>query len=277
MKTGVKLALFVGAVALSALAVAACDERLLVRPYIVRSRKLVKPLRLLHVSDLHSSPYGKNEEALIAYTERLAPDLIVMTGDICDERVANDNAYTYCRYVGERYPCYYVSGNHEVYTGLLDVIKDKLRSFGIGVLEGEGTDITLDGQTITLYGVDDPYAFPDKRGCLWEDQLWEGDQAIDPSRFSVLLTHRPEQISYYAETSFDLVLAGHAHGGQVILPHLMNGLYAPHQGFFPTHAGGRFSLKKDQTMIVSRGLSKYVRPRICNRPELVLITLLPEE
>lgn len=272
-----KTVLAVGALSLAALSLVACDERPLVRRYPVRSDRIRRPLRLLHISDLHSSPYGRGMQTLITATKALAPDLVLLTGDICDNRVPNENAFAYCRFLGEHYPCYYVCGNHEVYTGLLPSLKEKLRSFGITVLEGSGERLPLDGQSIDLYGIDDPYAFPDHKGRLWEDQLREGDAFRDPSHVSILLTHRPEQVSYYAETGFDLVLAGHAHGGQVMLPHLLNGLYAPHQGLFPAYAGGRFAIGEKQTMIVSRGLSKYVRPRVFNRPELVLITLLPEE
>ena len=75
---------------------------------------------------------------------------------------------------------------------------------------------------------------------------------------------------------FDLVLCGHAHGGQVRIPGLVNGLYAPGQGIFPKYAGGAYKLDKG-SMIVSRGLAKSNLPRVFNRPELVVITLEPED
>lgn len=272
-----KLALAVGVTAAATLAAVACDERPLVRAYTLRSDKIVRPQRILHLSDLHSSRYGDSQSHLIALTEKIAPELVLLTGDIYDNRIPNEDAHTYCRYLAAKYPCYYVSGNHEVYTRRLPAIKEELRSLGMTVLEGEGEKVTLRGQTLCLCGIDDPYAFPDHHGRLWEDQLAACEAKTERDVFSILLTHRPEQVSYYAETDFDLILAGHAHGGQVLLPPFLNGLYAPHQGFFPRYAGGRFALKERQTMIVSRGLSKYVRPRVFNRPELVVVTLLPEE
>ena len=175
------------------------------------------------------------------------------------------------------YPCYYVSGNHEVYTHLIDAIKEKLVSYGIRVLEGENETVNVGEETIIIGGVDDPIESLDKYGRLWEDQLTDCGKALDGEHFSILLSHRPELISYYEETPFDLVLAGHAHGGQVIVPLLINGLYAPHQGFLPKYAGGEYVMANGGKMIVSRGLSKLVRPRVFNRPELVLVTLLPSE
>jgi predicted MPP superfamily phosphohydrolase len=200
-----------------------------------------------------------------------------MTGDIFDDRISNDDSIVFLHTVSKEFPCYYVCGNHEIYTGKVNEIKASLSDMGITVLEGETVEVCISGQIICIGGIDDPYGFPDKRGRLWEDQLEECSQAISEECFSVLLTHRPELAALYADTDFDLILSGHAHGGQVIIPGIINGLYAPPQGFLPKYAGGTFTLKDSQTMVVSRGLSKYVRPRVFNRPELVLIELVPEK
>lgn len=260
----------------AALAAAAFREKLVLKTYPIRSPKISAPVKLLQISDLHSSLYGEKQSELISLTDKLAPDAILLTGDILDNRVPNVNALTYLKYVGKRYSCFYVSGNHEIYTGFLSEIKQLLCSFGITVLEGESKSVILNGQSITLSGIDDPYICIDKKGRLWEDQLEECANSLNENEFSVLLSHRPEPVSSYTETDFDLILSGHAHGGQVIIPGMINGLYAPHQGMLPKYAGGKYVLDNGSVMIVSRGLSKYVRPRVFNRPEAVLITLLPE-
>ena len=96
----------------------------------------------------------------------------------------------------------------------------------------------------------------------------------DTGAYTILLAHRPEYYETYCNYSFDLVLCGHAHGGQWRIPYLINGLYAPNQGIFPKYAGGRYDGDKT-TMIVSRGLDIETTwvPRIFNRPELVIIDL----
>lgn len=260
---------------LCGLAAYAFSERLKIVHYTVKNRNAGGRTRFLHVSDLHGSDFG---EELYRRTDELSPDAVMMTGDIADNRIPNEKGFALTEYIGKRFPAFYVSGNHEIYTHDADGIKNRLRSQGITVLEGEGTMLTAGGSSFLICGIDDPYGFPDRKGRLWEDQLSDCAALCRNGIFSVLLTHRPEMVKYYRETGFDLVLAGHAHGGQVMIPGLLNGLYAPHQGLFPEYAGGRFVFPGSpcQTLIVSRGLSKYVRPRVFNRPELVVIDIEPD-
>lgn len=101
-----------------------------------------------------------------------------------------------------------------------------------------------------------------------------GKAAAENERaYRILLCHRPERTDAYAESGFELVLCGHAHGGQVRVPYLVNGLYAPNQGLFPKYAGGCYQLENDVSMIVSRGLCRNELPRIFNPPELVIVEL----
>ena len=95
----------------------------------------------------------------------------------------------------------------------------------------------------------------------------------------MLLVHRPEYVNDYVKYDFDVILAGHAHGGLWRFPPFINALYAPGQGMFPKYAGGKYVLKNNarSVMIVSRGLS-YQQPkivRIFNNPELTLIRVIP--
>ena len=98
-------------------------------------------------------------------------------------------------------------------------------------------------------------------------------EAAENGAYTILLSHRPEYFVLYEDRDFDLVLCGHAHGGQWRIPGILNGLYAPHQGLFPQYAGGRHD-GEDITMIVSRGLGTHsVNIRLNNKPELVVIRL----
>lgn len=100
---------------------------------------------------------------------------------------------------------------------------------------------------------------------------------MDSADFTVLLAHRPELLAKYAQFPLDLVVSGHAHGGQVRIPGVLNGLYAPNQGWFPKLAGGAYT-QDGTTLIVSRGLAVRTRlPRIFNRPEVVLVRCVPAE
>ena len=169
---------------------------------------------------------------------------------------------------------YYVTGNHEFWTGRVEEVRELLRARGAVVLEGESAAVTAAGQTLRIGGIDDPSVGED----IWREQLETVTAAQDGETFSILLTHRPERVEDYTGRGFDLVLAGHAHGGQWRLPGLINGLIAPNQGLFPRYAGGRYALDGDTTMIVSRGLARESTriPRLFNRPELVVVDILPE-
>ena len=151
-----------------------------------------------------------------------------------------------------------------------------LAEAGVIILENQKVEITREGETITLMGIDDPsfqesYLFGDAEGVAKqtiETLLSEFDG------YTILLSHRPELFDLYVETGMDLVFSGHAHGGQFRLPFL-GGLVAPNQGFFPKYDAGRFT-EDNTTMIISRGMGNSIIPmRFNNRPEIIIAELKP--
>ena len=94
----------------------------------------------------------------------------------------------------------------------------------------------------------------------------------DENGYTILLSHRPELFDTYVSCGVDLVLSGHAHGGQFRLP-LIGGLVAPNQGLFPKYDAGLYT-DGGTNMVVSRGLGNSIIPiRFNNRPEIVLVEL----
>ena len=234
--------------------------------YTLVSRKVSKKVRIVQISDLHSCSYGKDMKNLINAVDAAEPDIIVLTGDIFDNRTDNKNSDTLLKTIAKKYPCYYVSGNHEYWGNMWDTFSRRAENFGITVLQGENVDI--DG--ITICGAS-------AKSDIGDSVKVCADNA-DTDSFNILLAHFPENIDFYRSFGkFELVLSGHAHGGQWRLPPFINGLYAPGQGLFPKYAGGRYDFD-DTTFIVSRGLSRTMEhfPRIFNNPELVVIDILPE-
>ena len=265
-------------VVLAALAVWALWTGLVVRTYTLETAKLDQPVRLLLLTDLHSTVHGREQQALIDLVRAQAPDAVLLSGDIADDEVPHRGTELLLEAVAGKYPCFYVTGNHEFWAEGTEEILEMFRRYGVTVLAGTWSDLTVRGQTIRIFGVDDPEGFEAAPGeavpAGWLEQ-WETCRAgLEEGTFSVLLSHRPELTELYRGSGFDLVVSGHAHGGQVRVPLLLNGLYAPNQGFFPRYAGGLYDLD-GTALAVSRGLSISRLPRVFNPPEAVVIDLVP--
>lgn len=231
--------------------------------------------RIAHVSDLHNAEMGKDNEKLLHMLRDAGADMIAITGDLIDSR--NTDVEVALQFVQEAVkiaPCYYVTGNHEARVHAYNELKGGMESAGVVILEDTRTEIRLEGETITLIGVNDPsyqtgYLFGNAEAVMDTklEELHTGDG------FTVLLSHRPELLDTYANHDIDLVLSGHAHGGQLRLP-FVGGLVAPNQGLFPEYDAGLYSEEKTD-MIVSRGVGNSILPfRFNNRPEVIIIELI---
>lgn len=255
----------------------ALDERLILRTYTVASPKLTAEVRLAVVTDFHSSD---NAEEVAAMVASCAPDAVLLVGDLFDDDTANrptERTLSLMRQLSAQYPCYYVSGNHEAWTGEMDALYQQTEEAGVTVLRMSSGVLTVRGQRIALCGIPDPYEMVFSGAPDTEEQLRQALEDVDSADFTVLLAHRPELLAKYAQFPLDLVVSGHAHGGQVRIPGVLNGLYAPNQGWFPKLAGGAYT-QDGTTLIVSRGLAVRTRlPRIFNRPEVVLVRCVPAE
>ena len=231
--------------------------------------------RIAQVSDLHNAEFGEDNRKLIELLTQTDPDIIVLTGDLIDSRHTDvEIALEFARQAVKIAPVYYVSGNHEARVDEYEDLKIGLAEAGVVVLENQKVQITREGESITLMGIDDPsfredYLFGDAESVV--RQAIE-DLQNESDGYTILLSHRPELFDLYVETEMDLVFSGHAHGGQFRLP-FIGGLVAPNQGFFPKYDAGQFA-EENTTMIVSRGVGNSIIPiRFHNRPEIVVVEL----
>ena len=246
--------------------------------YTVSSAKLPQGFdgyRIAHVSDLHNAEMGKDNEKLLTILRDADPDMIAITGDLIDSRSTNvEIALNFIREAVKIAPCYYVTGNHEARVNEYGELKAGMEAAGVTVLEGVRTENSMEGETITLIGVNDPsyqtdYLFGDSETVM-NTKLEELHSEKDG--YTILLSHRPELFDTYADHGIDLVLSGHAHGGQFRLP-FIGGLVAPNQGLFPEYDAGIYT-EGNTNMLVSRGVGNSFLPfRINNRPEVILIEL----
>lgn len=227
--------------------------------------------KIVQISDLHNAEFGTDNQKLIDILKSEAPDAIVITGDLIDARRTNTEiAESFARRCMEIADCYYVPGNHEARLGgTYDAFESALIADGVNVLRNGSVRIRKEMDAIRIIGVDDP-AFAKASDAI--TNLDAALEALSSDDFTILLAHRPELIDEYSKWGIDLVLSGHAHGGQIRLPGI-GGLYAPGQGFFPRYTSGNYTVG-DTEMIVSRGIGNSAFPlRVNDRPEVVIVTL----
>ena len=231
--------------------------------------------RIAHISDLHNAEMGKENVKLLELLEKAEPDMIALTGDMIDHRKTDiEVTLQFVEQAVEIAPCYYVTGNHEACVPRAEYLEleEGFRSLGVYVLHNEELFLERDGQSISLVGMDDvtfQQNFNGVRYLMTSDAIRD---LFSNEGFQILLSHRPDFFPQYAGAEVDLVLSGHAHGGQFRLP-FIGGLAAPNQGLFPEYDAGLF-VEGNTHMMVSRGIGNSIFPvRFNNRPEVVVVEL----
>ncbi len=191
-----------------------------------RLNRRMSGFRIAVVSDIHLGPFiGRGfAERVVTLVNRQQPDLVAIVGDLVDGPVAElGQAATPLRDLTARHGAYFVTGNHEYYSGA-DEWLDQIRELGVRPLVNQRVEINQGAVTLDVAGVNDAEAErfggeePDYDAAL-------GDR--DPTRPVVLLAHQPVQVHRAAEYGVDLQLSGHTHGGQLFPFHLMVRLQQP--------------------------------------------------
>jgi len=251
------------------------NNSLKITQYGIRSKKIPRQFDgfvIAQISDIHNTRSKPLKKALVARLRAKSPDVIVITGDLIDCRKTDiDTAIRFIRRCKAIAPTFFVPGNHEANISSYRKLLTKLWKNQIIVLGNSAQEIEKNGAIINFVGIKDP--------LMLEGHSNYGKVAAvlsalgyDRSYYTILLSHRPELLNIFASKQIDLVLAGHAHGGQIRLP-FIGGLYAPSQGFFPKYTSGIHKEQKT-VMIVNRGVGNSSFPfRINNRPELVFVRL----
>ena len=233
--------------------------------------------RIVQVSDLHNAKFDKYNSTILEPVFNAKPDIIVITGDLIDSRRTNINRAVH---LADRLvkiaPTYYVNGNHEARLSDSEYnhLTTRLEQAGVTILENDSVDITIENETITLIGINDSsFGMEEYVDDTMVQNVSNQLMSIlpDNDNYKVLLAHKPHYFDAYAN-QVDLVLSGHAHGGQFRIP-FVGGLVAPGQGFFPEYYEGSY-IKDNTEMIVSRGIGNSIIPfRINNKPEIVVAEL----
>lgn len=251
--------------------------------YKISIRKLdnaMKGKKIVFISDSHF-----REKTSLAFIDRILidiekmePDLILFGGDIVhklDNDMVLEHTKDFFFQLNKVAATYLIYGNHDIATNQLNEIKSVLNLAGVKLLDNEAEWISFGDPSagFWLLGLNNESA----RKKVMKDPLKNINLPADSEKEAkILIAHRPEFFEEYLQNAGkrpDLVLSGHTHGGQAILP-IIGGLFAPGQGSFPKYDFGIFTSENNPNsrMIVTRGLGNSRFPfRFNNRPEIVLI------
>ena len=265
----IKIIMIPAAAAAAVTAAGLPNGRIDVTYYEIGSPKLKAKLRLVILADLHDEDYGKQMEHLTEKIIPLNPDMIMIPGDLCEEKKNDEHSMCLLNRLKD-YPVFYSTGNHEEHRPDLPDLLSKIRATGAHVPETEAECIEIRGNELEILSLP----------CLKKEYDYipeDVNRRFHTDRYRIMLSHRPSWIDLYNSTECDLILSGHAHGGQWRIPALHRGLIAPSAGFFPKYTEGVHELN-GKKMVISRGLTKKTHGviRLYNNPEIVVLDLIPE-
>ena len=254
-----------GGVLLISLFLALGNNLICTTRHTLEAEGLERQVRIVQVSDLHGKSFGKNNIKLIGKVAGERPDFIAVTGDIIHRYTEKNKRVALCLVSAlcEIAPVLYIAGNHELRNKGYRFFRRDLMEAGACILDDCPRNIC----GLTVVGL--------KCSSLKNDKIYSvtpKDEGV-----KILLAHMPQFIDKYAGAGYDIVLSGHAHGGQWRIPFTHRGIYAPGQGLFPKYTEGVQTRGKTR-MVISRGLGNSQFPiRLFNRPELVTLNLIPKK
>ena len=231
--------------------------------------------RIVQVTDIHAGPLISFESiaGTVSVVNALKPDLIVLTGDYVNNNPAYvDGCVRLLNDLKANAGVFGVYGNHDYYTGI-ESVREGFSKTRISMISHSRLAATgLEG-VLNIIGVEDPVS-------RWATDAQFQDLAkisalAEPNQFNLLLSHRPGIFKTSKDWNVQLTLAGHTHGGQVIIPMVGERGFSL-AGLFVTYTHGLYESEKDPEvrMYVSRGIGTIIAPvRLFCKPEIVEITL----
>ncbi len=226
-------------------------------------------LRVAELSDLHGRSFGKNNVRLLRTLQKARPDMICICGDLFDEKTDLTMLEPLLTGLTDIAPVYYVTGNHEWQVKNLREILQKMRAWGVTVLENEERVLFRGGAEMVVAGVHDPcgpYDMKTPAALVRELRSAQGND------FILMLSHRNDELAMWSQLGVQLVLSGHCHGGVVRLP-FVGGVFGTRRELFPEYDAGVYR-QDGTTLFVSRGLGyTNVHFRLFNRPHVPIMIL----
>jgi len=230
--------------------------------HLPRLPRVLDGLSIFHWSDLHFC--GRIDrtyfEEMVRRTNQDEVDLIVLSGDICDREDCIGWVETLAP-ARARLGKYYVLGNHDLRTGAVGRLRDAMRAAGFVDL-GNRSHLVAE-QPLAMTGNEIPWIRP-AGGEI------EMPPASARAFFKILVSHSPDQYPWARRQEFDLVLAGHTHGGQIRFP-VIGPVVCP--SWYGTRYAAGFFQHDPTLMYVSRGSASLLPLRWNCPPEITRLVL----
>jgi len=235
-------------------------ELSLVLPKIPPGREL----RLVQLSDLHINHFNGYFRKVAETAMQLRPDIILLTGDYLEEQRNLSEVRSFLKLLEAPEGIFAVQGNWEYWSRLEgENLRQKFRSSGVQLLINQQQQLDIRDVPLAIHGLDYPSG---------SENLVMLEHQADPGRVNLLLSHVPEFSHHLLGNTFDLILSGHTHGGQVRLPFVPPFYLPRYSGDF---VAGLYRVGPHQTpLYVTRGIGTSVLPiRLWCRPEITLLRL----
>ena len=253
-------------------------SNLTITNYSITTNQINNKVNLIIISDLHDNEFKDKNAELVNVIKSQSPDAVLVVGDLINDNSINSNiVISFLKQLGKTVAVYYSLGNTEkdyIKAGTSDLIKE-LEDINITVLDNKYKDIKIKDINIRIGGMYE-YAFGLSHGHKVYDFLSDFQ---DTDNYKIMMAHRPDSFIFGNASdmwNIDLVVSGHNHGGQVVLP-FVGGLYGGDQGWFPKYDKGLFDLNKIKLLITSGlGSGKQKLPRFNNPPEVVNLKISNE-
>lgn len=262
-------------------------NNLIENKYIIENKKINECINIVIISDLHHNQLGQNNKDLINKINELTPDIILVAGDMVNSDSKDSKIVTnLMKQLCKENQVFYSLGNTDIdyiKSGRSNLVKD-LENVGVTVFDNEYEDVKINGEIIRIGGMY-AYAFGlNGNNNVDKNTMEEGvfdflNDFQDTDNYKIMMAHRPDSFIFGNASKvwdIDLVVSGHNHGGQVVLP-FVGGLYGGDQGWFPEYDKGLFDLNKIKLLITSGlGSGKQKLPRFNNPPEVVNLKISNE-
>ena len=236
-------------------------------------------LKIAHVSDVHIPKSAFLPSEIAKAVKNQNPDVIFLTGDMMDGKYKFDGPTIALLIIllMEIAPIYAISGNHERNNReYYKIWKTMLELRGVHFMDGKVTRFEKEGITFIIVGM--RYVRSEK--ILEFDFSFLSEVEVSVNECYLLLHHKPNiwRSCFPNDAPIpDVIFSGHAHGGQVGVPIINRGLFAPSQGLFPKYTSGLYQYSDGSCEVVSRGLASSTRPvRINNNPHIPIVEIVPK-